>query len=164
MKSRIPYAHPIVLAVAAVSLIVIMPGPIALADSDDHSYHPHHVSIPLGWLQKGGGKDAFAYGIEYEYRFTEKFGIGAFFESAEGDFDLFTYGIPFFYHPIDPVKLFLAGAYETKAFEHEYFLIRLGAGYDIHHGNFSFGPLGWYDFVETGKYLGFIGLGVGYGF
>jgi hypothetical protein len=142
----------------------VFSGPPAGAASGDHSYHPHHVSVPLGWLQKEGGQDAFAYGLEYEYRFTEKFGIGAFVESAEGEFDLFTYGIPVFYHPIDPVKVFFAAAYETKAFEHEYFLIRVGAGYDFNHGNFSVGPLAWYDFVETGKYLAFLGLGIGYGF
>ena len=136
----------------------------ATAASTEHAYHPHHLSIPLGWLTKEGGKEAFAYGLEYEYRFSKSFGLGAFIESAEGDFDLLTYGIPIAYHPIDAAKLFLAFGYETEAFEHEHFLIRVGAGYDFHHGNFSIGPQAWYDFVETGKYLGFLGIGVGYGF
>jgi len=147
-----------------VGIPLVVSGSEAMAASEHSSYHPHHVSIPIGWLQKEGGQDAFAYGLEYEYRITEKIGIGVFFESAQGEFDLFTYGVPIFYHPVDPMKVFLAAAYETKAFEHEYFLLRVGAGYDFHHGNFSLGPLGWYDFVETGKYLGFIGFGAGYGF
>ena len=48
----------------------------------------HHLALFLGWgieEKKDHDEDTFAMGLEYEYRFSDKWGIGAVYEQLGED-------------------------------------------------------------------------------
>jgi hypothetical protein len=60
--------------------------------------HRHRLELFLGNTHEEG-EDAFTSGLFYEYRLSEVFGIGGFWEYAAGDFDKWSAGIPLYIHP-----------------------------------------------------------------
>lgn len=115
----------------------------------------HLPGVFLG-VSKIDGETDFTYGIEYEYKFTKQFGVGAVYERIDdahhGD------GIrialaSLYYHPNANIRLGLGagkeriGGYKTKKKD----LVRVSAAYDFHVGDFGIAPTFAVDFVDGKK-------------
>lgn len=94
----------------------------------------------------------FTYGIEYEYKFTPRWGAGLVYERTDeahhGDGVDVTLG-SIYYHP-DALRLGLGfGREKVKgAHPHSENLIRLSASYDFHVGEFAVAPTFAVDFID----------------
>lgn len=153
------------------------------AEHEEHEFHRHHVSVSLGVTDgeveveghaevgvESAGETAvvedelaFTMGLDYEYRLSRRWGIGALIDYAGGDLRSWVAGVPLFLHPGGGWKLVVAPGYEDKEGEDREFLVRVGAGYDFEVGGFSVLPSVQVDFVgdeETPVY----GLNIGRGF
>ncbi len=93
-----------------------------------HSYHTHTLGGFIGTAQEGR-ENAPAIGIEYEYRFNTRFGIGAVGEYTGDKADFWVLAVPFGFH-FGNLKTYIAPGIE-KSDEHTEELIRLGAEYAI---------------------------------
>lgn len=91
--------------------------------------------------------------LEYEYRWTRKFGVGALAEYAGGDFDSWVVAIPFFIHPHAGWFVRLAPGIELEREDNENnFLFRVGVGYDFEiTPHWSLAPEFNVDFVDSGE-------------
>ena len=71
--------------------LALAPGGAQAAEGQDHGdLHPHHLALFLGagleTKREGREKDkGLAAGLDYEYRFHEKWGVGGVFETLGGD-------------------------------------------------------------------------------
>lgn len=107
------------------------------------------LSMFVGNTQDGS-ENGLSVGLEYEYRWTRKFGVGALAEYAGGDFDSWVVGIPFFIHPHAGWFIRLAPGLEHEDSENS-FLFRAGVGYDFEiMPRWSLAPEFNVDFVEGG--------------
>ena len=131
----------------------------------------NHVAAILGYAQKSGskdgptgGKDAFVYGIEYQYRFHDRFSLGLFYEQSSGNFDAESFGIPASIFVTERFKVLLAIGSERKLFdERDEVFLRAGLSYDFEFDGIAVSPSAWIDFVNEKK-IYFLGLTVGMGF
>ena len=150
------------IAVIAAGLFLVAPSS-APAAGDDWSAHPNHLALILGATNKSG-KWAETYGVEYTYRLSELWAMGAWYEQSTGDFELESLGLigNIFAGPNLPI-LVGVGA-ERELFGKTKYLARLGVQYQFHPGGISVAPTAWVDFVENGNELYFVGVTVGFGF
>jgi len=58
------------------------------------------------------GETGFSMGLDYEYKFSEIFGIGGLVDVAGGDVRTFVVGVPIFAHPLGGLVLLLAPGIE----------------------------------------------------
>ena len=108
------------------------------------------------------GEDAFSVGVTYEYRFRKLIGLGALWEYADGDFDKWIAGVPFFLHPYKGLRFEVAPGVEHAESDNE-FLVRLGVGYEFEIGRWSITPEFNMDFVDGEESIVY-GISFGYGF
>jgi hypothetical protein len=167
------------LVLALSFLLVLMPTDV-FADEAEHSheekthppYHTHHAALFLGGTHadveietEGGireeGEDAFTVGLDYEYRFSQLFGVGGLVEYAGGELETTSAMAGLFIHPIGGLKLFLAPGVEHEGDENE-FLFRAGVHYNFLFGNFVVTPVLAVDFVDGEENLVY-GVSFGYG-
>lgn len=150
-----------------VALFVTLP-PGLFADDEGHGggHHHHHVAVAGGGAFKGETpKSAFFLGVDYEYRINATLGLGGYYEETLGDFDLQAFGVLFFVHPTDGLKLAAGAAVERKFGEQKNkALIRLQVAYDFQAGDVSFGPVPAWDLIEDQSNVVYVGFGVGFGF
>ncbi len=143
-------------------MIVILATAPALSASDDH--HPHHVAIAGGVARHGSENSAFI-GADYVYTFGNGYSAGLFVEEVRGDFDISAFGVAFGRFFDNGWKVFTGPGIETKLKNNkDLFLWHVTAGYDWHTGNWSFGPMASYDFIEDASNTVYVGFSVGYGF
>jgi hypothetical protein len=128
---------------------------------DESHGHRHHIALFLGNTHHED-ENEFTVGLDYEYRFNPIFGIGGLIDHTGGHFDSTVFAVPVFIHPVNNLKFFGAPGFENKEGENE-FLVRVGAIYDIHIGNYSISPTFSADFVNGEKIMIF-GLGFGLSF
>ena len=145
--------------------ILALANPLRAADAGHHDHH-HHVAVAGGGAFKGEKpKSAWFLGLEYEYRFNPKFGIGVYYEETLGDFDLQAFGGLLIWHPTSGLKLATGAAVERKFGERKNkALIRLQVAYDFHSGNVSYGPMFAWDLIEDQTNVIYLGFGVGFEF
>jgi hypothetical protein len=158
-------------------------GPEAgVAEHAEHEFHRHHFSVFLGVTagevekeaeagvaSEGGAvivedETAFTLGLDYEYRLSRRWGVGALAEWAGKDARFWVVGIPAaVLHPKGGLKLYLVPGFE-KSNEHDAeFLVRLGAMYDFEVGRFTIAPAFNVDFVDDEEVLVY-GVNIGRGF
>ena len=132
--------------------------------------HPHHLALFLGGGQeeKRDGREndkGFAAGLEYEYRFAEKWGVGGVFETLGGDtIREVSLVLPFSFHPGAGWRLFAGPGYEFTETKDKA-LFRLGVGYEFHlRGNWNLAPELIADNIEGGATIWLAGIAIGYGF
>ncbi len=150
---------------------VLAPGGAQAMGGDDHGdLHPHHLALFLGagleTGREGGEKDkGFAAGLEYEYRFHERWGVGGVFETLGGDtIREISLIVPVSLRPVGGLRLVAGPGYETTE-KKDKFLLRLGAGYEFHlGGNWTLAPELNADFVDGGAIIWLGGVAIGYGF
>ena len=92
-------------------------------------------------------------GLEFEHRFSEHYGVGVTAEHVVGDFDTNVLAIPVAVHS-GPWKLY-AGPGMEYSHGHGEPLLRLGAEYGFHVGEYEISPQVDVDFVDGERLLVF---------
>ncbi len=141
-----------------------------------HDFHKHHIALFNG-ATTNFDHDATDYtvGIDYEFRFCQKFGAGIVGEYVATDSGEWIFGVPVFYHPCGGLKLFAAPLAVFAEEHHDNghntnhdskkeasFSFRIGAAYDFHFGKFSVGPSIDYDMGDTKAFVYGLALGIGF--
>ena len=91
-------------------------------------------------------RDGLTLGLEYEYRAAEHFGVGLTAEYVGGDADNFVFVLPVAYHS-GPWKLYAGPGLEVGE-GHSEPLLRVGAEYGFHVGDYEISPQLDLDFVN----------------
>ena len=98
------------------------------------------------------GDDVFSLGLDYEYKFSEVFGIGGLLDHAGGDVRTWVVGVPIFAHPVGGLVVLLAPGIEHQDDGDNEALVRLGAGWDFELGErFVVTPVVNVNFVDGDK-------------
>jgi hypothetical protein len=120
------------LAFLFASLLLLVPLE-SLAEESEHAehteahYHRHHIGLFLGNTHEEG-EDEFTVGLDYEYRFTQYFGIGVLLEYVGEDEREGIGLVPLFIHPYKGFRFMVGPGVKPKA-EETKFVWRLGIGY-----------------------------------
>jgi hypothetical protein len=155
-------------ALAALCLGAVVPACMA-EDGRAHdaipAAHAHSVAFPhhhLGFFLGGATRyDAPeeheeetgpALGIEYEYRFAERWGAGLLVEGVltEHARDA-TLVVPLNFHPREWLKLSVAPGVEFAEHGGEVFVLRLGAAYEWEFGDYNVAPEFSLDFTDESQ-------------
>ena len=139
-----------------------------LASEADHGHKipHHHVALFLG-----AGKEVqdqhedeigIALGLEYEYRFHQKWGVGGVVEGLGKDtLRDAVIAVPISFHPGGNWRLFAGPGYEFSGTK-DHALIRVGIGYEIPVGNgWTLAPEAIADLIDGGKEVYLLGLAIG---
>ncbi len=146
----------------AVGILAVLPAETSIAVEDGH--HPHHIAISGGAARHNDENSGYL-GVDYTYRFKNDYLVGAFAEEVSGDFNIRAFGLIFGRYFGDGWKVGTGPGVETKLKNNKnLFLWHVSGGYDWHHGNWSFGPVVAYDFIEDASNTVYVGLSVGHGF
>jgi hypothetical protein len=112
----------------------------------------HFPGIFVGFTN-AASETEFTYGIEYEYKFTSTWGLGAIYEKTDdahyGD-GVTVKIVELFYHPTQSIRVGI-GAGEEKiggAHPHTENLYRLSANYEYHIGDYGIEPTVAIDFID----------------
>jgi hypothetical protein len=144
-------------------------------DSDHESNHHHdknHLALFLGASSNlEHSHTAFTLGLDYEYRFAEKFGTGLLAEYIFEDQAEVLLGVPIVWHPVQNLKIMAAPLVAFSILKvipdgtqlHLELGLRLGTAYDFHFKNNSIGPAINLDFIDGNTVLVY-GLNFGVGF
>lgn len=139
--------------------ISAVPSSVAAADGGELKRHVPGVFVGL---TSGDGETDYTIGLEYEYRITSLFGIGAIAETTPnrhgGDGVSVALGALHF-HPITNVRLTAGYGWEDihdasikiaagKSPSKNKDVFRIGAAYDFHVGAFGIAPTVNLDFVD----------------
>jgi hypothetical protein len=131
--------------------LIILLVPISFSINAKEGYD-HLPAIFIGATHVEGETD-FTYALEYEYKFTDDYGVGIIYEKVDdahhGD------GITLklaalYYHPISSVRLGLGLGKEKLGGDHPHTedVVRLSASYDYHFEHFSVAPTIALDFID----------------
>jgi len=136
-------------------IAVAMSSPAAFAQhgeaTDGEGHTPHStLGVFIGDTTEER-RDGLTLGIEYEYRASERFGVGVIAEHVAGNFDTNVFVLPAAYHR-GPWKLY-AGPGIERGREGEEPLLRLGVEYGFHVGDFEVSPQFDVDFVGGDRLL-----------
>ena len=158
-------------AATTLALFTVMATLPAAADSASHDamhyasgdYHTHTAGLFVGGASDDLGKrEGFALGLEYEYRFDRRFGIGFMLEHTYGEMDTWVYVMPLAYH-IGRWKLYAAPGVEDGHHGAEN-MLRVGFEYGIHVNKWEISPQIDLDVVERERDVFVIGLTFARGF
>lgn len=112
----------------------------------------HFPGIFVGYTQ-AEDETHFTYGIEYEYKFTSQWGVGAVYEKTDdahhGD-GITVKLASLYYHPINSIRLGIGAGREKIGGDHPHSedLYRLSASYEFHLGDFGLAPTFAVDFID----------------
>jgi Outer membrane protein beta-barrel domain len=146
----------------------------------------HHLALFLGYgveEKKSHDEDTFAVGLEYEYRYSERWGVGAVYETlGEDSIRNHAFVVPLSLHVGQAWRIFLGPGYEWhdesnaqeshekagkegKHKQKDKFLMRLGAGYEFSiGGHWSVAPEVSVDALENGDNTWLAGVAIGFHF
>ncbi len=125
-------------------LTVLIPGMAAAENAHDehgeaHDFHPNVLGLFGGITSKTRRDGALTFGIEYERRFNQSFGLGVVAERASGDLDFWVFAVPIAFHT-GPWKLYVAPGVEDSDHHGSEFLFRVGAEYAFDMGGYELAP------------------------
>ena len=115
----------------------------------------HFPGIFVGYTN-ASDETHFTYGIEYEYKFNQSWGLGGVYEKTDdahhGDGVTVTV-VELFYHPLNHVRVGFGIGEEKIGGDHPHSedLIRLNATYEYHIGDFGIEPNIAIDFIDGEK-------------
>ena len=133
------------------SVLLLSNASFVIASNEAH-YFP---GIFIGYTH-ASDETHFTYGLEFEYKFNQNWGLGAVYENIDdahhGDGVTVTVA-SLFYHPSNNVRLGLGVGKEKigGAHPHTEDLYRLTASYDYHIGHFGLAPTLAVDFIDGEK-------------
>ena len=134
---------------------------LLLASEEPHQSNHLAIAGGVGWHDSESS--AFL-GIDYIYSISPSWGLGAFYEEVNGDFDLQAWGLLAKRSWESGFSFAFGPGYEYKlAKDKTLFLFRLQGGYSWHSGSWSFGPVITADLIEDGNSTYYAGFTVGYG-
>ncbi len=108
-------------------------------------------------------EEGVSVGLDYEYRVTDLFGVGAFVDVAGGDFRSVALGAAVYIHPIERVVLVVGPGFDVDGSDGA-FLLRLGGFYEFpvgKAGKYVIAPAVYYDFVDGHENVIVIGVSFG---
>lgn len=151
------HPRPKAASLAITLLLMILAGGQAIA-ADDHGFHRHHAAISAGGMTPldEKGETSLALGVDYEYRFDERWGAGVVADAVLGSHKraaLFATGVSF--RPTPRLRVGTGPGFElvekdkpdggTK--NKAYFVWGFHGYYEFHMGNYAVGPVIFLDFV-----------------
>jgi hypothetical protein len=118
----------------------------------DKQYKNHMMGAFLGYTY-AHDETEFTYGIEYEFRFHQNWGVGLVYERVDDAHhgDGIDIKVAELYYHLDEHWRFGAGFGEEQIkghHGHKEDLIRITACYDIHFDNFGVAPIYSIDFID----------------
>ena len=152
------------IATVLVLLAAISPLPAAAEHSSTvhagvaPTHHTHTVGLFVGGASDNFGRrdEGVAVGLEYEYRLSKSFGIGAMVEHTYGDLDTWVYVVPLAYHA-GPWKFYAAPGIEDGHHGSES-MLRVGFEYGFHVGTWEISPQVDMDLIERERDVFVMGL------
>ena len=154
------------LLIALVLLPVASPGAHAEQETErvEHKHSRHHIEATFG-AAYNDGKSGLYTGFEYEYRFGDRLGVGAFLDGTFDGFDLAAFGVVSNFHPGNKGKVVTGLGVERKTGSgNDKLLFRVGGAYEFHVGNGTISPTVAYDFLEDSQDVVYAGVALGFGF
>jgi len=131
---------------ALIALTAVTAGAENRVDEDGAAFEPHStLGVFIGDTTEDR-RDGITLGAEYEYRFSEPFGIGVTAEHVSGDFDTNVIALPIALHR-DRWKLYAGPGMEFADGDEEP-LFRIGVEYGFHFGGLEVSPQVDVDFVD----------------
>ncbi len=129
------------------------------APDGEETFYRHHVSVFLGGTHEES-EEAFTVGLDYEYRLTELFGIGAQVDHT-AEFDATLVAVGLHVHPVEPLAFFVAPGILIEDGD-EKGVIRTGLQLEFPiDDRWTIGPTVNYDFIEGGEHAIDFGLALG---
>lgn len=133
------------------ALLLICTTTPAIAESADGNGEyeiPHHTAgLFVGDTTETRRSQGLTLGLEYEYRMTERFGVGVIAEHVGGDFDTNIAVLPVAIHQ-GPWKVYAGPGMERSDEEGSVFLLRVGLEYGFHVGDYEISPQLDVDFID----------------
>lgn len=133
-----------------------------------HQTHRHHLGVFIGgatrWEDDGHSETGMAFGLDYEYRFTPKWGVAALVEGvafAENHRDL-AIAVPLVWHPVDALGLAAGPGIEFDGSDGE-FMFRFSVSYSLEVRKFTIAPILAVDLTSSATALVY-GISIGRGF
>lgn len=127
-----------------------------------HQEEHYHISTFAGYSTDNHGKTGYKLGLEYEYRVSDKFGLGGTFDFTGKDFEIFSFSIGSTFYPFRfPLIPVAAVGFKNSKGDWKPFLRGILV-YDFHAGNFSLGPMLMWDIYNEEKNILSYGLTIGY--
>lgn len=111
-----------------------------------HAYHRHSGGVFIGMAKEGHRDEGLALGIEYEYRFNQRFGLGALAEHTFGDFNSWVFAFPAAVH-LKQWKFYAGPGIEHREGDEEP-LLRIGLEYGFEYRDWELSPQFDVDFVD----------------
>ena len=131
------------------------------ASEEIHSTNHLAIAGGVGWHDS---ESSVFLGMDYVRSVSKLWGLGAFYEEVNGDFDLQAWGLLAKASWENGLSFAFGPGYEYKlAKDKTLFLFRLQGGYSWHSGSWSFGPVVTADLIEDGNSTFYAGFTVGYG-
>lgn len=137
-------------------LMIITFSPFAFAAD-----HNHHIALFTGATHSHELSHG-TFGLDYEYRISEMWGIGAMYETIQTDPSASIVLVQGSLH-IDDLML-IAGVGNEENHGHSQGIKRLGAAYNFHVSSYTISPTVNYDFIDDGNSAVVYGLLWGVGF
>ncbi len=141
-----------------------------IANGQETEHFPrHHLGVFAGaGIEKehGHSESGYALGLEYEFRFNERWGLGVDLERLFGDETdrSEVVAMPLSFHPNEHWRLFLGPGYEFHG-KKDKFLLRTGVAYEWELNNgWSLSPEIIADFLDGGAKTYVAGIAIGHGF
>jgi|MGYP000033803644 hypothetical protein len=121
-------------------------GTAAAEEAGELEHRRHILNGFAGVAQEDAEMEGYALGIDYEYRFSELFGVGAFTEVIAGEGRAVIIGADLVWHAAEPLALFVGYGEERKDNDWEG-VMRLGGLYEFPVGDgWTLSPTVAYDF------------------
>ena len=137
--------------------------PLASFASEEGQEHRHHLAVFIG-ATHAEGEDEPTVGVDYEYRLTQKIGVGALVDHAGGDLDSTIIAAALFIRPHEGWLLLAAAGNENTDHGDE-FIARAGIGYEFgFHGGWSLTPQLNFDYVDDEETKEVFGVNIGRSF
>jgi len=139
------------ITIASVISALVMSSSLVMASEDDHGSGDHsaqskHIAGLFAGATKAAGNEVDGtIGIEYEYKFSNHYGLGVVYEKSSdahhGD-GVSVYAASVYWHPHTNWRLGLGAGEEKVHGSHGYIqsLVRASISYDFHVGGFGIAP------------------------
>ena len=147
-----------IILATALLLFVLLPGNIWGQEKKEAPESKSDISLFLG-ATSGSEDTAFTIGVDYQYRISNVFGVGALLDFAGGDFKSTLVAPALFLH-LKKFSFTLAPGAEFSDDETT-MVLRLGASYEFELSRFSISPAIFYDTERGGDPALVYGLSFG---
>ena len=126
----------------ALLLIVLLPETLLGQEAHEEKERKNEISLFLG-ATSSTDATAFTIGLDYQYRISRVFGVGAIFDHATGEINSILVAPALFLH-VKRFSFIVAPGVEFSD-ENTEFVSRVGVGYVIEISRFSISPALFFD-------------------